>query len=573
MLRRLPKPLLALLPALALHLGADGLRAQGSGSVSVSLLSDRVAVGEFGQIFITIRNGDARMPERIDVEGLEVVYSGNRFVGSARAVEATHYYRYRAAEPGTYTIPAFEIRVGNRAETVGPIAVTIVERSASEALDATKPFFAKLELPRDTFYAGEIVPFTVSAYVRGRNSIHEIASAKFENESFVIKGFREVRTDGAEVGRVYYSSATVPSHLFALKPGDYRLGPAEITVRALDADAGFGGLSQFFQRTTAREMVTNTVNVSVKALPEGAPTSFTGGVGRFELSATPSTTTLAVGDPVSMEFEVKGVGNLRTMGAPVFAIPQTGIWKSYEPSKSLDDAEDSDGFSEGRVRFSRVILLEAAVEAIPEFQLAYFDPAQDQYVVLRTDPVPITLLRDRAADSPTSTAGAGEVSFGGAFPTARRPEPAYSDILHIRTGRPRWVASAIPGRAGALFWTAQVLLSVAFCTLVGLGLAKWIGERRAGRSALPERVPFSRAVKRLPPAGSPRRDFFEAVAAALESWRREHPEAPAKLLAVVSGVAERCDAALYSGRDDGDRPVAASEAEEIASLLRRLPVR
>lgn len=563
----MPRRLAACLSLLAALSAPVLLWGQGSGSVSVHLLSDRVAVGEFGQIFVTIRNGDARMPERIDVEGLEVVYSGNRFVGSARAVEATHYYRYRAGEPGTYTIPPFEIRVGNRVETVGPVVVTIVERGADEAMDATKPYFAKLELPRDTFYANEIVPFTITAYVRGRNSIHEVASAKFETESFVTKGFREVRTDGAEVGRVYYSSATVPSNLFALKPGSYRLGPAEIVVRALDAEAGMGGLAQFFQRTTAREMVTNTVNVTVKPLPEGAPASFTGGVGRFELSATPSTTSMSVGDPVSIEFEVKGTGNLRTLGAPVFAIPQSGIWKSYEPSKSLEDAEDSDGFREGRVRFSQVLIPEAVVEAIPEFQLAYFDPSEERYVILRTDPVPITITRERTGDARTGDA------YGASPPvSAKRPEPAFSDILHIRTGTPRWIAaSSLSGRGGPLFWSAQVILSLVLCTLLGYAFARRLGERRASPSE--KTVPFSHALKRLPPAGAPRRDFFRAVAAALESWRREHPGAPQKILAVVSQIGDRCDAVLYGGGKDAGLPVPASEAEEIVTLLRRLPSR
>ncbi len=542
-----------------------------SRSVSVQVLNNRVAVGEFGQIFIVIRNGDSRMPERIDVEGLEVVYSGNRFVGSSRAVETTHYYRYRGYQPGTFTIPEFEIRVGNRVEKVGPIDLQIVERSAEEALDATKPYFAKLELPRDTFYAGELVPFTLAAYIRGRNSIHEVASAKLENESFVIKGFREVRTDGAEVGGVYYSSATIPSHLFALKSGSFRLGPAEIAVRALDSESGFGSLAPLFQRTTTREMVSNTVNLTIKPLPDGAPASFTGGIGRFALSATPSTTSLGVGDPVSLEFEVKGVGNLRTMGAPVFAIPQTGIWKSYEPNKTLDDAEDSDGFREGRARFSRVILPEARTETIPEFHLTYFDPAEEQYVTLKTDPIPITVSQDRSPAPPATVSfPAGETAPPA---TARRPEPGFPDILHIRSGPLRSIAAGSLGRPGPLFWVAQALCSIVLCTVLGFGLFRWIKLAKTGRHQPSAPLPFAAALKRIPTAGTPRRDFFHAIATALEAWKREHPAAPPQALVAVTRVLQRCDAVLYSGQSESGQPVSAAEVEEFRSLLHRLPPR
>src|SRR5690606_38990161 len=105
-----------------------------------------------------------------------------------------YFYRFRGDEPGTYTIPEFEIRIagrgGERVAKTRPLVITIVENDgATAALDATKPYFGKLELVRDTFYVNELVPFTLTAYVRGRNAIHDVVSASLEHESFIIKGF------------------------------------------------------------------------------------------------------------------------------------------------------------------------------------------------------------------------------------------------------------------------------------------------------------------------------------------------------------------------------------------------
>ncbi|HRQ87772.1 MAG TPA: BatD family protein, partial [Bacteroidia bacterium] len=564
--------LLPWLPLAAQQPGEEPLIAD---SVSVNVLSSRIAVGEIGQLFIQVRNAEATMPERIDADGLTVDFSGSqtsmKYINGVQSAETTYFYRFRGDKPGTYAIPEFQIQVGKQTALIKSIPITVLEnnRSDTSTIDATKPYFAKLELVRDTFYVNELVPFTLTAHVRGRNTINDVVSAKLEHESFVLKGFREVRTSGAEVGNSYYSSAVIPSHLFALKPGTHQLGPAEIVVRVVDSDSGFG-LSSFFQRTAAREMATNTVAVTVKPLPDGAPASFSGGVGQFQLTGKPTITTLAVGDPVTMEFEVTGVGNLRTMGAPVFGIPQKGIWKSYDASKDLKDEDDSDGFRSGSIHFSQVLIPEARTEAIPEFHLTYFDPAKEKYETLKVGPFSVTITDDRSGAAPTAIRFPSESPAAEILSSASRPAPTFQDVMHIRTGTPRWVATGPGPHPGAFFYLVQVLCSIAFCTVAGLGIVRWY-RRRQPRADLPlSALPFSKARKRIPKAGAPRRDFFQAVLIALESWQREHPDAPAPLLEDCRRVSQQCSETLYSGKAETSAPIGEAEVSRFASFLRRL---
>lgn len=558
----------------ALAFGAVSASAQQTAQVSVSVLNNRVAIGEIGQYFITVRNGEAELPERIAVDGLEVIFSGSQLSstisGGRQSFETTYFYRFKGNQPGTFIIPEFEFRVGAGTAKTKAVTVTIYENSAQTNLDATKPYFARLEVNRTSFYVNEIVPFTLTAYVQGRNSLNGVASATLKHESFVIQGFSQIRTDGTEVGNSYYSSAELPSHLFALKAGDFRLGPGQMVVRSTDAETGFG-LSSFFQRTVAHELATNTVNVTVKPLPANAPTSFTGGVGSFEMSARPSTTTLGIGDPVSLEFEVTGVGNLRTMTAPVFAVPQTGIWKTYEASKTLNDEEDSDGFKAGTVRFSQVLIPEARTKTIPEFHLSYFDPAKESYVTVKAGPFDITLTESTAS----AAAPAPLVSWSAAdAPTAaKKPEPGYEDILHIRTGAPRWIAAYSADDPGPWFLPVQGLFSVVFFTVIGFGVARWLAMRKESAPARLEDLSFARARKQLPKVGAPRREFYRAVMRALEAWKREHPGAPAPVREVVDRTVERCSTILYSGQNEGDTPVTQAETDEIAGRLQRLASR
>lgn len=542
-------------------------------SVTATPLSNRVAIGEIGVLMIKVNGGNARVPETISVEGLEVAQTGREsniaIQNGVRTMQTIYSYRFRGNEPGTYTIPSIQVQVGNSTIATKPVTITIFERNEDEAIDATRPLFAKLELPKKEFYTNELIPFTVTAYVRGRNSLRDIGPVVFKHENLITSGFEKTNGSGGEIGSTYYSSVAIPSTLFALKPGSFRIGPATVGLRLLDEASGFG-FPSFFTRTVAREISTNTVNINVKSLPNNAPISFTGGVGSFKLATVASITDVSIGDPISMKFVVTGKGNLQTMEAPVFSIPQTGIWKTYDPSKTLEKERDSDGFSEGVVEFSRVIIPEAKVDNIPTFELAYFDPDKGEYVTLKSEPIPVTIRADATAAPVVERPRVSNMPMDNdtSFSAASRPTAQHEDILHIRTASPRWIAASEVGKHGIEFYLVQILFSAAFFTILGFGAVRWwkLREQNESISALT----FRKAVKKLPGPGSNRRGFFQYVLEAIEIWHEENPDAPDKLRDIVSEVSDRCGAVLYSGKTQTDAPVSRDEASEYRSILERL---
>ncbi|MDF1860255.1 MAG: BatD family protein [Verrucomicrobiales bacterium] len=573
----LPKPpLLFLLTVLAiLPITRPEARAQQpfQPTVSVTALSNRVAIGEIGVVMFKINGGDAQMPSKIAVEGLEVAFTGKEsrvnMSQGVNTIQTIYSYRFRGNEPGTFTIPEIDILVGRTTVRSKALEVIIYERDESEAMDATRPIFGKLEMPKAEFYVNELLPFTVTGYVRGRNSLRDISHVKFEHENFVMKSFRNVRTEGGEIGNTYYSSAILPSTLFALQPGSFRLGPADIGIRVLDSGSGFG-FSSFFSRTMIKDVATNTVNVTVKPLPNGAPLSYTGGVGKFKLAAVPSITKISVGDPISMKFVVTGTGNMQTMEAPRFSVAQTDIWKTYDASKKLEDEMDSDGYSEGAVEFSQVIIPEAKVDTIPPFELSYFDPSEEKYVTLKTDPIPIEVSADTAGTQSVMMERPESGSSPQNFPSsASKPTASYNDMLHIRTANPRWIATLDTKKKGVLFYLVQSVFSIAFFTLLGFGAVRWWKERELRATADGPR--FRDLIKTIPGPGTTRREFYQSVSDALAAWKDEHPEAPDNILQVIDRVGEKCDAILYSGAGQPNAPLSRDEASEFRSILQKLP--
>ncbi|MDF2376017.1 MAG: BatD family protein [Verrucomicrobiales bacterium] len=566
--------LIGLFVALA-ALPSSGQQPPDGFGVSMNALSSRVAIGEVGTLILKVTGVDASVPETIGVPGLDISHSGQNskisIINQTQTIEVTHFYRFRGETPGTFTIPSLNVVLGTQTYSTNPLEITIYERDQNETIDATKPYFGKFELSKNTFYVNEIVPLTLSLYVQGRNSIQDVLPPQLEHESFIIKAFRDVQTDGADLGNTYYTSASLPSNLFALKAGEHRIGPATLGVRVKDnqgASFGFGG---FFSRTVVREMATNTVNVTVKPLPPGAPVSFNGGVGIFELTATASTAEVSIGDPISMEFVVDGSGNFETLGAPVFKVPPTGLWKSYEPSKTFEaTASENSGSSAGRTVFSQVIIPEAKVKSIPPFELTYFDPDQEKYVSLETPEIPITVSSDERSSAPATIrfpTDSGELTR---VPEASRPNPQFDDILHIRKTQPRWISAASLKSDSTLFYLVQAVFSIGFFTVLGFGVIRRVKQREFDREGHLPVLSFRQSLKRIPKAGAPKREFYHAVSTSLMLWRDEYPDAPAPVLDIADRITDRCDTVLYSGANQSDGPVTDRDVAEIVPTLQKL---
>ncbi|MDF1824304.1 MAG: BatD family protein [Verrucomicrobiales bacterium] len=553
---------------------ASAQQAENGFGISINALSSRVAIGEIGTLIVKISGGDSRLPESLDVPGLEIEHSGQQsrinIINGARTIEMTHFYRFRGDTPGNYTIPPIEIGLGTETFATKPLEITIYERDQDEAIDATKPYFGKFELSKEEFYVNEIVPLTLTSFVQGRNRIQDVLPPKLEHESFIVKSFRDVQTDGADLGNTYYSSASMPSNLFALKAGEHRLGPATLGVRVADSSGSSFGFGGFFSRTVTREMATNTVNVTVKPLPNGAPPSFTGGVGKFDLVANASTNEVSIGDPISMEFVVAGEGNFQTMSAPVFKVLPTGIWKSYEASKTMDESASTGGSSSsvGRAVFSQVIIPEAKVDTIPPFELTYFDPAREEYITLETPEIPITVSADSHNEAPTTIAYPAGGNEAAPLETASKPIAQFDDVLHIRTTTPRWMASTDLEKNPIWFYLLQTLLSAGFFTILGAGIVRWFREREVTREG--PVLSYRQSLKRIPKEGAPKREFYHAVATSIKLWEAEHPDAPAPVLEIVNRINDRCDTVLYSGTSKSDGPVSAHDVSEVLPILQKL---
>ncbi len=547
--------------------------------LQAAVVSKTIAVGEVGTLVLKSVNGDPEsLPNSIEVNGLAITSTGSQpgdnfrinIINGVRTTESSYIYQFKGDQVGTFTIPPIQTKIRGMDVATQAIEITVYERTKETSdLDATKPMFGKFDLSRTEIWANEIVPFSVTAYVRGRGSINDIVSAELNHESFVIGKFKNVKTDAVELGNNLYDLARLPSTLFALKAGEHTLGPAEIGIRVLDRSSGFG-FPGIFQRTQTHRVSTNSMKITVKALPTGAPASFTGGVGKFAITVTPSTTTPAVGDPVSLDFVVTGTGNFTTIGAPQFSAAGADEWRSYDANRTIE--EPSNGETNGRAKFSQVVIPLKKVTEIPSFEFSYFDPSTGAYVTENTPPIPLTINLAGNTQLPggASTNRNNNVGAFSSGPAASVPSAQFNDILHIRTGGTNLNLALASAGPGILFYATQFIFSLGFFTVLGLGLTRIIQKKRREKADTHVRLSFKQAVREIPRSNATRREYFRGVNRALAIWKEEHGDAPPKVLEAIDHLLEKCQSYLYSGGDKPDEAVSASEMEEFNSILVKL---
>ncbi len=127
------------------------------------------------------------------------------------------------------------------------------------------------------------------------------------------------------------------------------------------------------------------VTLEVKTLPPNPPASFSGAVGNFTMESDANPKSGQVGDPFTVTTKISGRGNFDRVTAP--ALEDEAGWRKYPPSANFK--QDDDVGISGAKTFESVLSPNERKDKIPAQLFTYFDSLKEQYVTLRTDPIPV----------------------------------------------------------------------------------------------------------------------------------------------------------------------------------------
>lgn len=425
-----------------------------------------------------------------------------------KSVQSTYTYVLRPTGTGRFNIPVAEAEVKGRKIASRPVAIQVAAAGAASSSSSAPSssqsssrqtgqvsgisdgdIFLRMNLSRTDVVEGEPITATLKLYQR-------VNIAGFENVSFPsFNGFWSQEVEAPtnieftrEVldGQIYNAALLRKFVIIPQQKGQLKVNPAEMVclVNVRVSSAGHSIFDGFFDdyRTVRKKVASNPVTVNVSSLPAGAPSSFAGGVGSFNISARLSKDTLKTHEAASLIVTVSGRGNISLLETPDVSFP---------PDMEVYDTKISDKVDKGGLSGSKQYEFPFIPRSYGDFVIApigysYYDIDKQSYVTLKTPPVPFTVEKGAETD-------AGGVIV--ASPSQKDVRTLGNDIRFISTRNPELVPEGRFFVGSALFWILLVVLSA-------ISMALWavfrkLAARKADVAGSKNRRARKMALKRL----------------------------------------------------------------------------
>lgn len=333
-------------------------------------------------------------PQRGSSSSIQIV-NGKRTSSS----QTSYTYVIMPKKTGSFTLPAataiikgqqviskkatVDVVANGQEASSRPGSQSSAEKAVSSGTVSGEDLYLKLVLGKSNVIVGEAIPATLKLYQR-------VNIAGFEDAKFPsFNGFwsqevlapTNIEFHRENVGDLIYNVAVLRSwNLVAQQAGEIKIDPAELVclVNIRNRGASTGSIfDSFFQddyQTIRKRVSTNPVTVRVSGLPAGAPASFCGGVGKYNMNVSLMRDSLATHDASSLKISITGNGNTALLEAPKVNFP---------PDFEVYDVKVSD--INGGKQFEYPFIPRSAGEfEIAPVRYSYFDIAGRKYVTLES---------------------------------------------------------------------------------------------------------------------------------------------------------------------------------------------
>src|SRR5436305_9443675 len=446
-------------------------------SVTAVLSNSQATVGDTVELQIKVTGpGDARPPEEISIDGLEIHSTGTsrqfEIHNFSTKSSVTYNYTILPLRAGRFTIPPQTIQAGgkilrtpelvlNVADTAGQTTTSRPGRTAQrQSTTAGDLVFAELIVPKKTAYVGEIVPVQIRMGFDARIHPRLVEPPEITGQGFTAQKLQQSSQNLETINGKPFDVVTFKTAITAARAGKFEIGPVKAKAQVVvprrrsaprsrspfdlfDQDDPFSDpffsnpFAQFGERRDI-SISSDPVALEVKALPPDAPPSFSGAIGSFAMATEAKPKSVQVGDPITVTTTISGRGNFDRVNAPL--LEDENGWHKYPPSSKFKQ-DDEVGIS-GTKTFETVLSPNENKQALPVLAFSYFDPAKEQYVTLRSESIAITVqggapaTQNITASQPASASPAPAV----AAQSTQKPQ----DILYQLTDRPATVESFAP---------------------------------------------------------------------------------------------------------------------------------
>ncbi len=363
-----------------------------------------VVAGDKFQLVYTLNKegSDIRLAPLEDFQilmGPSTSYSNNTSIINGKVTRETSYsftFILKALKEGSYSIPPATIMVDGNKVSSNALKIDVIKNNnqgnqnnqsgnAPASAASKDDLFITVTPSKKTLYQNEAMVLTTKIYTKVQlDGMSDIKQP--ELTSFIAQELK--RSEGISWtneninGRTYSVGTYEQKLLFPQKAGKVTIEPTEIEflVRQRTVRQSRSIFDDFFEsnyRSVKKLVKSKPITLTVKPLPKGKPSGFSGGVGKLNMKATVSKNDVAVNDGITLKVSISGTGNHKFIENPTIKFPAD--FDDFDPKIANSINNTVAGMKGSKTYEYLIIPRHAGTFTIPSIKFSHFDPVSGTY--------------------------------------------------------------------------------------------------------------------------------------------------------------------------------------------------
>ena len=397
---------------LALLLFTAGQQLKADDVTFTAVAPPSVVMGEQFRLVYTINAEGGREFRVPDLSEFEVMFgptsSTSRSIQinngqSSNVFTQSYTYILMPKKEGTFNLAPATIRINNANYSSNSLVINVLPPEQASNQSATQggvnnsgtssgisnsDLFARTLVPNRSVYEQEGLLVVFKVYNTLDIGFNDIKYPEFDgflhqdidlNPQWVPENYE---------GRNYHTVVLKEAILYPQRSGKITIGAAKFTVniRLRTQSRVRSIFDDFFDtyQDVRRDLSTTPVTIDVKPLPAGKPASFSGAVGNYSMKTSINATEVKANEAVTIKVAITGNGNIRLLKNPEVVFPAD--FEVYDPKIDNNIRTTTQGSSGTKTIEYMAIPRYPGDFEIPAIQFSYFDPKEEKYITLSSEP-------------------------------------------------------------------------------------------------------------------------------------------------------------------------------------------
>ncbi len=443
----------------------------------------RVSVGEQFRLSYTVNTQNVSDFRAGNIPSeLEVLIGPNRSMQSSyqminghtsQSSSITYTYIVAATKGGSYTIPAAHVVVDGKKIASNALTIKVIGSTGSNSRPynddegeevremgsriSGSDLFIKVSANKKRVYEQEPILLTYKVYTL-------VQLSQLRGDMPDLKSFYTQEVDLPQQksfsletvnGRPYRTCTWSQYVMFPQTTGKLQIPAITFEGVVIQQNRNVDPFEAFFNGGSGyvevkKKIEAPGIEIHVDPLPQ-RPATFSGGVGKFNISAQLDKTETKANDPITLRIIVSGTGNLKLIKQPIINLPKD--FDKYEPKVTEQTKLTTAGIEGSKIYDVLIVPRHQGKYEIPPVEFTYFDTSTKRYQTVKTEAFQLDVAKGTGASSVSDFSGQEDL------------QELNKDIRYIKTGDVNQHLTGDFFFGSTTYWISIAVLVLVFITL------------------------------------------------------------------------------------------------------------